>query len=162
VIDFVDDEHGDCSPVRDFPWHTPGEAGWLHGDGGCLVDLPDSGTVWGDDLDGPGFQPPGDCADELDRLRATGAAVWVPVHDAHQHDGSGHTGYRVRRVAKFLVTGYYFGDDSGQRSAKSTDSGELPCQSDGGETRRCVSGFFVGASQPLFAIAGDAIVKLIG
>jgi hypothetical protein len=128
VIQFVAGRHDDCAPLHAAPWHTPGEAGFLDSDGRCRIDMPDDGEVWGDDLDDPRFEPPRRCADALDTLISSGQAVWVPVHDAHQHR-FGRTGYRNVRVAKFVVTGYYFGDDRDERR-RSGITGDLPCESD--------------------------------
>jgi hypothetical protein len=160
VIDFADGKHGDCDAVNDPPWHTPGEAGWLDSDGQCRIDFPPGGAVWGTDLQPADFEPPSSCAGALDTLIVSEQAVWLPVHDAHRHEPP-QTQYRSVRVAKFVVTGYYFGDNDNQQK-KSRITGELPCESTDTSTRRCVSGVFTGETQPLSALAGNAIVKLIG
>jgi len=158
VIDFKDGSFPACRTRVSPPWVTPDNAGWLDNDGQCFLDLPGR-TVWGDDLTAPAFRPPLPCASSMDDLIAAEGAVWVVVHDAHQHNGD-RIGYRVWRLAKFVVTGYYFGG-SGPRHVSSI-TGDLPCQSSFGQIRRCVSGVFVGTPQPLSSFGTDSIVKLIG
>jgi hypothetical protein len=149
------------NPVVD-PWKEPDNSGWLDHDANCLVDLPANGVIQGDLLTGPDFQPPDACVDRLDALIASGESVWLPVHDAHQHPNSDQVTYRTVAVAEFVVTGYWFGDQAGQRSKPSTISGPLPCTSAGPRPMRCVSGVFTGESRPTYNVAGDAIVRLIG
>ena len=156
VIDFVANAHGDCAGVPEAPWQVAGPAGWLNGDGQCELDLPNDGRASGDDLLAPDYEPPSACSNRLDNLVNTGDEVFVPVHDAHDHIGT-TTEYRHTGVVKFVVTGYELGP-GGSRDSSITNT--PPCEP--ADDRRCVSGVFIGAPQPLSSLAGDAIVKLIG
>jgi hypothetical protein len=160
VVNFLDGHHGECDRVvGGGPWGHADHAGILDANSRCLTDVPDDAQAWGDEPIDPPYRMR--CTSALNDLIATGQPVWVLVHDAHRHDGT-RTAYRIVSVAKFVVTGYYFGDEPDeQRESRLTDS--LPCEAIGRDDERsCISGVFVGESRPLYTIADDAIVRLIG
>jgi hypothetical protein len=160
VVQFQTDSYGRCGPGIPGRWDSASHAGYLDANGQCLTDVPGDGEMWGDEPPDLGpYEPPCGRA-ALDALINSGQPVWVPVHDAHRHVGS-RTVYRVLSVAKFVVTGYYFGNDPDEQR-RSVLTGALPCQSSPGRPHSCISGVFAGPSQPLHTIADDAIVKLIG
>jgi hypothetical protein len=158
VVNFLTEAHGPCGPVQ-FPWQRARHAGLLDTDGLCRTEVPEDGVMRGPEPNSAPYRPSCGTA-ALNALIDSGQAVWVPVHDAHRRLGS-RGEYRVVSVAKFVVTGYYFGDRPGQRRP-SVLTGTLPCRSTPTRDFSCISGVFVGQSQPLHSLAGNAIVKLVG
>jgi hypothetical protein len=158
VVNFLTGAHGPCGAVQ-FPWRRARHAGLLDADGQCRTNVPEDGEMGGPEPISAPYRP--SCSTSaLDALIASGQPVWVPVHDAHLRFGS-RGEYRVVSVAKFVVTGYYFGDRPSERR-RSVLTGTLPCESTPTQDFSCISGVFVGQSQPLYSLAGDAIVKLVG
>jgi hypothetical protein len=159
VVNFLTGAHGACGPVSPFPWRRARHAGLLDTNGQCRTEVPDDGDMRGNEPNSAPYRPSCSTA-ALNALIASGQPVWVPVHDAHQRLGS-RAAYRVVSVAKFVVTGYYFGNrPDEQRPSVLTRT--LPCESTPTQDFSCISGVFVGQSQPLYSLAGNAIVKLVG
>jgi hypothetical protein len=160
VVQFLAGHHSDCSGVVAVaPWGHADHAGYLDASGACLTQVPEDAEMWGNEPISAPYGPPCSTA-ALDALIASGQPVWVPVHDAHRHLGT-RTAYRVVGVAKFVVTGYYFGDEPDEQK-KSELADALPCESTPSQDRSCISGVFLGESHPLYNLAGDAIVRLVG
>jgi hypothetical protein len=160
VVQFLTGHHGGCAgAVGAGSWGHADHAGYLDANGACRTEVPEDAEMWGDEPISAPYEPSCPKA-ALDALIASGRPVWVPVHDAHRHVGP-RTAYRVVSVAKFVVTGYYFGDDPDEQK-KSVLSDALPCESSPSQDRSCISGVFVGPSQPVYSLAGDAIVRLVG
>jgi hypothetical protein len=160
TVNFQTGAQGRCGPGIPGHWDSASHAGYLDANGQCFTDVPDDGEMWGNEPPDVGRYAPPCGRAALDALIASGEPVWVPVHDAHRHVGS-RTAYRVTSVAKFVLTGYYFGNDPDEQK-HSVLTGALPCQSSPGQPHSCISGVFVGPSQPLHTIAAGAIVRLIG
>jgi hypothetical protein len=124
-----------------------------------MTKVPEDAEMHGDEPDPTRpYEPP--CGSALASL--IGQAVWVPVFDAHRHPTTTRTDYRIVNVAKFVVTGYYFGNNPDEQR-KSTLTDSLPCETTlGGPRYSCISGVFTGETRALHTLTGDAIVRLVG
>jgi hypothetical protein len=143
--------HANCV-TRPAGWQAAGPFAWIDGDAECHTTVPENRVLVR--ATDPGNVPPAGCGDLLRAARDNRTVIYVIVHDGRRNRG-GNTQYRAASLAPFVVTGFFYPDDSAP--SWSDPSGDLPCSG----TDRCISGFFVGRTVPL-TFGGDTAVTIVG